>query len=92
MDKAVLFTMNEHVDDELEQGDINSPLCATHDYEKMIPIIYQTWKPGFEGGCPKTSTVYAEHQVMEYFFILRTADNVCQIDLTMPVVLKAQVS
>lgn len=71
MEKAVLFTMNEQIDQK-DELNIKEPLCAVHDYDKMAPIIYQTWKPGFEGGCPKKTTIYAEHQVninhLYYFY------------------------
>ncbi|XP_064481434.1 teneurin-m-like isoform X2 [Ornithodoros turicata] len=39
--------------------------CEAHDYERMKPIVYQTWRPGSQGGCTESSAILAETQVIQ---------------------------
>ncbi|CAM1325684.1 TENM2 (predicted) [Pycnogonum litorale] len=73
MEKAVLYTLNEETD-ETEDSTAKSPSCSVHNYDKMSPIIYQTWKTGFEGGCSTKSVIYSEHQVLQESLQVSGAD------------------
>lgn len=37
--------------------------CLPHDADRMKPIVYQTWRPGSQGGCTERSAIIAETQV-----------------------------
>ncbi|CAN8006168.1 unnamed protein product, partial [Ixodes hexagonus] len=39
--------------------------CSAHSYDKMKPIVYQTWRPGSQGGCTESSAILAETQVIQ---------------------------
>ncbi|XP_040063442.2 teneurin-m [Ixodes scapularis] len=39
--------------------------CDAHSYDKMKPIVYQTWRPGSQGGCTDSSAILAETQVIQ---------------------------
>ncbi|XP_076321684.1 teneurin-a-like isoform X3 [Tachypleus tridentatus] len=39
--------------------------CLAHDYDVMKPIVYQTWRPGSQGGCTEKSVLVAETQVLQ---------------------------
>ncbi|OQR66691.1 teneurin-3-like [Tropilaelaps mercedesae] len=39
--------------------------CLPHDADRMKPIVYQTWRPGSQGGCTERSAIIAETQVIQ---------------------------
>ncbi|XP_028967535.1 teneurin-m [Galendromus occidentalis] len=39
--------------------------CLVHDYDRMKPIVYQTWRPGSQGGCTERTAIIAETQVIQ---------------------------
>ncbi|XP_023229639.1 teneurin-m-like isoform X2 [Centruroides sculpturatus] len=59
-------TMSATIEQE-QQGEIGEEQepCIDHDYDQMKPIVYQTWRPGSQGGCTTTSSVVVETQVLQ---------------------------